>query len=756
MSEEGWRSGARQALAAKVNARESGREISEKIAAILDGVKSGAEHPVLELLLGADLSRLVRRTGWNTLVINPGSTSTKVAIFSGLELLAEDEVHLEPGASDGVEERTALIAEWAELRGFDLGELSGIAARGGFVAPVPVATYRVTEEMRADLTEAPFEHASNLAVPMALELGRLAGDHVVITITDPVTCDEVDLVHRITGSPRVRTDGTAAHYLNLRAVCELFAHTVGEARADLHLIACHMGGGMSAARCRGGRMVQVSHAFGTFPSANRSGSLPLKEVLRLIDDGDYSVRALRRDVIEGAGGLLGLTGTNDFRAFFRFRDAGATPEQREKIDLITDFFARRVAAGIMELAADEEPVDAVLLTGGLARDPLFCDRIADRLALPVPLVRIPGSLESQSLAAGLIRASEGSGGRRDYAEARDELAERRAEEDALLDVTIFERPVLKRAAGSPLRSLDEVIAAAHPDGDPPLIALIGADNEEALLAARMANRDGAPRLARFALIGPYGRISELAWELEIPIDEENYFAVDSDDPVATAVELYREGAASILMKGSQPTAAVLKGYLSVLKSRGGLKPDTTISHLSLCEVSGRPKLIAVTDAAINPEPDLETRIRILENALAGLRALGLARPKVAVISATEKPSRNVPSSVEGEEIAARYKDRDDVIVEGPLSVDLSLSPEVAREKRYPGRIQGDADLLLVPDLDVGNAVYKMFTVTGGATMAGAVVGGDTPLILTSRGDSARTKFASIALALVLAGKGDRT
>ncbi len=97
-----------------------------------------------------------------------------------------------------------------------------------------------------------------------------------------------------------------------------------------------------------------------------------------------------------------------------------------------------------------------------------------------------------------------------------------------------------------------------------------------------------------------------------------------------------------------------------------------------------------------------------------------------------------------------FAGRDDVIVEGPLSVDLSLSPESAREKGYKGQIRGDADLLLVPTLDVGNAAYKSFTVTGRATIAGAVVGGDRPLVLTSRGDSARSKLSSIALAIVLA------
>ncbi|MCP4678691.1 MAG: butyrate kinase [Deltaproteobacteria bacterium] len=734
------------------NARGIGRELTTSMARLLDRVRPGEEDPVLIALLGEDLAGLVKRTRWSSLVVNPGSTSTKVAAFNGLTLVAEDEVHIEPGEPDGVSERAEHVAEWAERAGIDLRELTGIAARGGFVAPVPVATYRVSEEMCADLERAPYNHASNMAVPMALELGKLVGEDVVVTITDPVTCDEVDLVHRITGSAHIRTDGAAIHYLNLRAVFELFSHHVEAKREDLHLLGCHMGGGMSAARSLGGRLVQVAHAFGTFPSANRSGSLPLKEVLRLIECHEYTFDDLRKDVVESGGGLLALAGTNDFRAFLNFRDSGADPNQIKKIDLITEFFANRVAAGILELSAAKRPLDAILLTGGLARNGYFLDLVEERLPLPVPVVHVPGSVESQSLAAGLLRACADRSSRRNYSAARDQLAKKRADEDALLDVALFEKPVYRKSKRSRLTTLDDIISAAYPKSEPLTIGIVGADNDEALLAAKLANREGAYRLARFVLLGPFARISSLAWELDIPIDEDNYFIIDTDDAVGCAGELFSAGALDILMKGSTTTASLLKGYFKGLKAAGRLRQGTILSHLSLCELPGRSKLVGVTDAAINPQPDLETRVKILENALHALHVLGVARPRVAVISATEKPSDKVLSSVESEEIAERFQGREDLIIEGPISVDLALSRDAAEEKRYNGRIKGDADLLLVPDIDVGNAVYKVFSVAGGATMAGAVIGGDVPLILTSRGDSSRTKFASIALGLVLAQK----
>ena len=132
-----------------------------------------------------------------------------------------------------------------------------------------------------------------------------------------------------------------------------------------------------------------------------------------------------------------------------------------------------------------------------------------------------------------------------------------------------------------------------------------------------------------------------------------------------------------------------------------------------------------------------------------MHALGIEKPKVAVISATEKPSDNVVSSIDGQAIAKRFADRADLVIEGPISVDLALSPESAHEKKYKGRIRGDADLLLVPTLDVGNAIYKSLTVASGATIAGAVIGGAAPIVLTSRGDRARSKLASVALAIAL-------
>lgn len=735
-----------QAEASRGPLADLGRALSAEIEAIISAVEPGREDPVLVQLLGPELSGLVRKVRWSTLVLNPGSTSTKVAVYDGLILLAEEEIHLAPDAKDGLQTRVAQVLDWLERRGLSVQELAGIAARGGLMAPVECGTYCISESMLEDLERPPHFHPSNLAAPMAVRIAEQAGPDILLTTTDPVTVDEVELVCRLTGSARILNDGVAVHYLNHRAVTDLCAQVLGTQREALRLVSCHMGGGMSAARHEQGCMVQVVQGFGGIPSANRSGALPLHRVIAMMESHQYTLNDLRRDVTSH-GGLLALAGTNDFKAFFQFAEE-ASSTQRQKIELVTEFFARRVASAIMQLAAGPKSPDLVLLTGGLARDRSFCERVSARLCLPTPVVRIPGALEHAALAAGLLRVCAEPAACKDYASARARTVDRRHVEERVLRAEIFGPP--PEHDPRPPEGLEQIVRAAC-QGASPIIALVGADNEEALLAVKSANEQPHGPLARFLLLGPYNRVSRLAWELDVPVDGHQVLIVDCTAPVSHAAELLQAGLADIVMKGSVTTADLLKGYLGVLKQRGLLaRGGILLSHVSFFEIPGRARLLAITDAAINPYPDVETRSRILQNALDVLHLLGFVRPRVAVISAVEKPSRAVASSVEGRAIAERFADRDDLIIEGPLSVDLSLSPLAAREKGYTGKIQGDADLLLVPDIDAGNAIYKAFTITSGASTAGVVIGGEKPLVLTSRGDSARSKLASLALAVLLA------
>ncbi len=695
------------------------------------------------------------------LCVNPGSTSTKVALYRGLDLASAEEVHLPPDYPDSIESRTAAITEWVEKQGIGSGDLTGIACRGGFLKPVPTGTYEVCEEMVEDLEEPRIAHASNMAIPIGLQLSeRFGGDGgVLVTTTDPVASDEMEAVARMTGIKRIMRDGSGAHYLNQEAVHRFVASVLGRPEDELVTIGAHLGGGISILRHSGGDVVDLVNAFAGVASANRSGNIPLDCLLNAIDEGEISLPELGKYLYR-EGGLIDLTGTNDFRALVHFRDTGAISRQREKIEMVVDFLARNVAGAVMKLAAVEGAIDVVVLTGGLSRSAEFTGRIKRKLFPYFPVVVIPGSLEHETLLAGHLRARFDQTGLRQYVAERDRLKRRRAAEKELIETEIFTHPHLRKKENAPITSLDEVVFVARSlvaKGRAPRIAIVGAENEDAVVAAKQANEEGRYPIAKFLLVGDYYEVNKLAWEYDIKVDGDNYTIVDSDSPVERAIQLLDAGEADLLMKGGVKTESIMRGALKYLKSTGKLKKGSIYSHVGVFQVPTYPKLLMVTDAAVNPEPNQEMKKRILENALRVAGYLNIVKPKVAIISAVETRNPSVESSMLAGELSDQYRDRDDCIVEGPLSLDVAMDPHSAREKKYPGRIKGNADILLMPDIESGNVVYKTLTVSSGAYLAGVVVGSGIPIILGSRGDSARTKLASISLGCLVAMKqGGRT
>ena len=709
---------------------------------------------LLRRLVGERIASRAQAEPSLVLVLNPGSTSTKVAVFEGLARRHEFEVHLSPGAPDGVEPRARAILAWLGEAGVDLTRLDGIACRGGFLKPVPTGTYRVVPEMVRDLESPRIAHASNMAIPIGLKIAQLAGrEHeILVTTSDPVVSDEIDPVERLTGFAKLKRDGTGAHYLNHRAVWRTLASLADRAPEGFGAITAHVGGGVSFARHDGGRVTALVDAFSGVPSANRCGTLDLPRLLSALKRDDVTLKEVE-GVVYSRGGLLSLAGTNDFRALSAFREKGATAAQRAKIDLVLDFYGRQFASAILRLAADGRPVDVVAFTGGLARATDLVARVSANLAGRFPLVVVPGSFEHEALAAGLLCGLHDPASFKDYVRERDALHARRGAEDKLLDTLVFERPVLFKKEGAPLTTLDEVIDAARLAvrdlPEPPRIGIVGADNDEALLAARRANDEGRYRVATFSLIGDSEAINAAAYETDLVLDGNHYEVVDTDEPVAEAVRLLDQGRLQLLMKGSLHTDEILRGVFRYLKSSGRLGPDDLVSHVLVADIPVRNKLVLITDAAVNPYPDEEKRVRILENALKVASALHIHRPHVAVVSAIENVNRSVASSLEAERIAARFADRTDCRVEGPLSFDVAMDPDIAREKGYGGQVRGTADILLMPDIDAGNVLYKTLTTQSGATVAGVIVAGDLGLVLTSRGDSARSKLASISLAVKL-------
>lgn len=687
------------------------------------------------------------------LVVNPSTSSTRVACFEGIEKIAVAEIHLSPDDPDNVDTRAGSILAWLAEKGMNMSLFDGIACRSGFLKPVPTGTYPVVSEMLTDLEHPRIDHPFNISIPVAMKLAEAGGrgGSMLLTTSDPFVSDEVETVERLTGFIKVKRSGTDAHYLDHKAIQKILASMLGIPSDRLGALTVHMGNGISIALHREGRVTSVADAFSGVPSTRRSGPLDILPLIEAMKRDEINIKEIET-VMYSRGGLFSLAGTDDFRSLDGFLHKGATEKQKRKIELIFDFFARSIAAAALRLTADGKPVDIMALSGGILRSEELVKRIVVNIADRYPLVLIPNPLDLEALAAGHISGMYNPGILKDYVRERDTLRNTRDEEDHLIDTTVFERKIRFRKKDAPILSADNLIDAACitvRDNFLPTIAIIGADNEEAILAARKANEEGSYRIAKFKLVGDYTAINQIAYDFDLVIDNDNFTIIDTDNPVEEANGLIGRGEAHILMKGKLHTDQVLRGVFHFLKSTGRFKKGELMSHVFVMDIPVRNKLLLISDAAVNTYPDVDKRIRIIENALTIANNLNIKKPKVAVISAIENVNPSVESSIEAGHIAEHFTARSDCIVEGPLSFDVAMDQNIALEKHYGGTIRGNADILIMPDIDAGNVLYKSLTTQSGATSAGVILCGDMPLILTSRGDSARSKHASISLAVKL-------
>ncbi|MGM0125542.1 branched-chain phosphotransacylase [Enterococcus sp. AZ194] len=224
-----------------------------------------------------------------------------------------------------------------------------------------------------------------------------------------------------------------------------------------------------------------------------------------------------------------------------------------------------------------------------------------------------------------------------------------------------------------------------------------------------------------------------------------YYLCQSDVEVAEkAVSYVAEGSAQILLKGIIQTHTLLK---ELVNERYGLKTKKVLSHVAMVELPSSKQSFLLTDCAMNITPTKETILAIVENAKEVAHKIGLVLPKIALLSAAENFNPKMPSSVLAKETAEHFQDIDDGLVFGPLSFDLALSKEAVAHKRYEGPIMGDADVLVVPTIDTGNALYKALTIFAGAKVGGTIVGAKVPVVLTSRSDSTQSKLHSLEFAM---------
>jgi phosphotransacetylase len=258
------------------------------------------------------------------------------------------------------------------------------------------------------------------------------------------------------------------------------------------------------------------------------------------------------------------------------------------------------------------------------------------------------------------------------------------------------------------------------------------------------------QLIRPILIGPEARIRSVAQEFGLDIRPYRLIDVPhSHAAAAKAVEIVRAGEAEALMKGSLHTDELMG---EVVRKDTGLRTERRISHVFIMDVPTYPKPLAVTDAAINIFPDLETKVDIVQNAIDMAHALGRDRPKVAILSAVETVTPKIPSTIEAAALC-KMAERGQItgaLLEGPLAFDNAISKEAAAIKGIRSEVAGDADILVVPDLEAGNMLAKQLSFLANADAAGIVLGARVPIILTSRADTVRARMASCAVAVLLA------
>lgn len=273
-----------------------------------------------------------------------------------------------------------------------------------------------------------------------------------------------------------------------------------------------------------------------------------------------------------------------------------------------------------------------------------------------------------------------------------------------------------------------------------------AQDEPVLEAVKAAKDRG---IADAILVGDKSKIEEIATRIDMDL---SLFEIIHEEDVKKAallaIKLVSSGAADMVMKGLVDTATFLR---SVLNKEVGLRTGNLMSHVSVFEIEGIDRLILLTDAAFNTYPDLKQKVQIINNSVMVAKACGIQEPKVAPVCAVEVVNPDMPATIDAA-LLSKMSDRGQIkgcIVDGPLALDNALSEEAAKHKGITGSVAGKADILLLPNIDVANVMYKSLTYTANTKNGGILVGTSAPVILTSRADSFETKVYSIALAALV-------
>jgi phosphotransacetylase len=296
-----------------------------------------------------------------------------------------------------------------------------------------------------------------------------------------------------------------------------------------------------------------------------------------------------------------------------------------------------------------------------------------------------------------------------------------------------------------IRRLSDLVNLAQ-ENPPTRVAVAAAAHKLVLQSVQRSVNRG---LIVPLLVGREEEIRAQAEDIGWTLDEEQIVSTPTNKAAAAAaVDLVRHGEADVLMKGYLHTDEMLR---AILRQDSGLRTDRLLSHVFVMEVPTYHKLLLITDAAININPQISDKAAITQNAVDLARKLGVERPKVAGLSSVETVNPNIPSTVHAaclSKMAERGQIKN-AIVDGPLAFDIAISAEAARDKGIVSPVSGDVDVVVVPDLDAGNILSKNLEYLASAKMAGIVMGAKVPVVLTSRSDPPRARVYSLALAGLL-------
>lgn len=346
---------------------------------------------------------------YKLLIINPGSTSTKIAIYEDeKEILNEtlrhssEEIGNFKNVSDQQQFRTDIILKLLSDKNINIKEMDAIVGRGGLLKPILSGTYNVNDKMLEDLKgNIQGEHASNLGAIIANKIAKVIGKSAFIV--DPVVVDEMEEIARLSGIPELPRK-SIFHALNQKAVAKRYAQENSKNYEDINIIVAHMGGGVSVGAHKNGKIIDVNNALdgdGAF-SPERSGGVPAGDLARMCFSGKYTLEEILKK-ITGKGGFVAYLDTNDGR---RVREAASEGDSKSK--LVYDAMGYQVAKDIGAAATVlSGKVDAIILTGGVAYEKMMVDFIKERVEFIAPITVYPGEDEMLALAQGAIRVLNG-------------------------------------------------------------------------------------------------------------------------------------------------------------------------------------------------------------------------------------------------------------------------------------------------------------------------------------------------------------